>query len=66
MAETLKAVLSALLDILREHDLVDHNTYDSANSLLHSAIDFPEFFRYPVCCQRKGDSEDDGCAQDPS
>ena len=66
MAETQKAVLSALLDILHEQDLVDNNTYDSANSLLHSAIDFPEFFWYPVCCQGKEDDEDDGCTQDPS
>ena len=28
MAETQKAVLNALLDILREQDLVDNNTYD--------------------------------------
>ena len=66
MAETQKAVLSALLDILREQDLLDNNTYASANSLLHSAIDFPEFFWYPVCCQGKEDDEDDGCTQDPS
>lgn len=64
VAETQKAVLSALLDILREQDLVDNNTYDSANRLLHSAIDFPEFFWYPVCCQGK-EGEDDGCTQDP-
>ena len=64
MAETQKAVLSALLDILREQDLVDNNTYDGANRLLHSAIDFPEFFWYPVCCQEK-EGEDDECTQDP-
>ena len=65
-AEENDRIISALLDILREQDLVDNNTYDSANSLLHSAIDFPEFFWYPVCCQGKEDDEDDGCTQDPS
>jgi len=64
MAETQKMVLNVLLDILHEQDLVDDNTYDSANSLLHSAIDLPEFFWYPVCCQKK-EGEDDECTQDP-
>ena len=64
MAETQKMVLNVLLDILHEQDLVDDSTYDSANSLLHSAIDLPEFFWYPVCCQEK-EGEDDECTQDP-
>lgn len=64
MAETQIAVLSVLLDMLHEQDLVDDNTYDSANRLLHSTLDFPEFFWYPVCCQGK-EGEDDGCTQDP-
>lgn len=64
MAETQRAVLSALLTILHEQDFVDDNTYDSANRLLHSVMDFPEFFRYPVCCQGK-EEENDGCSQDP-
>ena len=64
MAETQKAVLSALLTILHEQDFVDDNTYDSANRLLHSAIDFPAFFWHPVCCQEK-EGDDDGCTQDP-
>ena len=63
MEETQKAVLGALLDILHEQDLVDNNTYDNAYSLLYSATRFPEFFRYPVCCQRK-EEQGDGCAQD--
>lgn len=54
MAETQKAVLSALLDILREQDLVDNNTYDSAGSMLHSAIEFPEFFRSVADCREEG------------
>lgn len=64
MAGTQKAVLSALLDILHEQGLVDNNTYDSANSLLHSAIDLPEFFWYPVCCQEK-EVDGNGSTQDP-
>ena len=63
MEETQKAVLSVLLDILHEQDLVDSYTHDRAYSLLYSETTIPEFFRNPVRCQGKED-QGDGCTQD--
>ena len=48
-----KAVLEALLDILKERELIDSNVHSKAVSLVKSGIDFPDFFEYPVCCQKE-------------
>ena len=58
MAETKKEVLRVLLDILHDQDLIDNSTHDSANSLLHSVIDLPEFFWYPVCYQEEDEENE--------
>lgn len=63
MEEAQKAVLIALLNTLREQDLVDNSTYDNATRLLHASIDIPEFFWDPAFCQGKGDPVD-GYTQD--
>ena len=59
MVEIQRAVLNVLLDVLHEQALVDNSTYDSANCLLHSVIDIPEFFWYPLCCQEKEGEENE-------
>ena len=59
MEEIQRAVLKVLLDVLHEQDFVDHSTYDSANCLLHSVIDLPEFFWYSLCGQEKEGEENE-------
>lgn len=55
-------VLNVLLRLLLDQEVVAKSTYDKALNLVHSTIDFPEFFEYCVCCQKEG--EENGCTQD--
>lgn len=62
MADTQQEVLKVLLDSVFSHNLIPKSTYDKANSLVHSAIDLPDFFWYSVCCHKEG--ETNGCTKD--
>ena len=62
MESAQKELLSALLGDVFSRGLISKTTYLKANDLVHSLIDLPEFFQYPVCLTKEaGDYE---CAQD--
>lgn len=48
-----REVASVLLKQLHDQGLIAKTTYLSAVDLVHSVIDFPEFFRYPVCLTKE-------------
>ena len=62
MAEAQREVLQVLLKSLYDRGLLTKATYDRAVNMVNSNIDLPEFFWYPVCCQRKED-EENGCTK---
>lgn len=49
MESAQREILSVLLDRVRSLGLISKSTYSHAEDLVHSVIDLPEFFRYPVC-----------------
>lgn len=51
-----------LLDHIRSLGLIFDFTYSRAVDLVHSMIDFPELFQYPVCLTKEADIHE--CAQD--
>ena len=55
-------IMSVLLGRLMEQGLISEITHDKAVNLVHSTIDFPDFFGYCVCCAKEG--ETNGCTQD--
>ena len=61
MADTQREIMKALLRSLLDREVIAKSTYDKAVDLVHSTIDFPDFFGYPVCCQKEG--EMNGCTQ---
>ena len=44
-----RELVSVLLERVYSAGLISKTTYSSAVDLVHSSIDFPDFFRYPVC-----------------
>lgn len=61
MADVQQEILNVLLGLLSEQGLISESTHDKAVNLVHSTIDFPEFFEYCVCCQEEG--ETNGCTE---
>ena len=55
-------ILNVLLKRLMEQELIAKAAYDKALNMVHSTIDFPAFFEYPMCCRKEG--ETNGCTQD--
>ena len=55
MADTQIEIMQVLLKTLLDQKLIEKYTYDGAVNMVHSAIDFPDFFWYPVCCPKEGD-----------
>ena len=51
-----------LLEHIRSLGLISDFTYSRAVDLVHSAIDFPELFQYPVCLTKEADILE--CTQD--
>ena len=49
MESAQRALVSALLDHIRSLGLISNTTHSRAMDLVHSVIDVPDFFRYPVC-----------------
>ena len=62
MADTQKEVLHILLQSLLDKDLLTQTIHDKAKNIVNSALDFPEFFEYCVCCRKE--RETNGCTQD--
>ena len=49
MDSTQRKLISVLLECILSYGLISKSTYSSVLDLVHSSIDFPDFFRYPVC-----------------
>ena len=48
-----RELLSVLLKEVCTLGLISKTTYLGAADLVHSSIDFPNFFRYPVCMSNR-------------
>lgn len=48
MERAQRDLVSTLLKHIRSLGLISNYTYSGAMDLVHSATDFPEFFRYPA------------------
>ena len=62
MESAQRELVSVLLNHIRSLGLISNSTYSGAVDLVHSVIDFPEFFRYPVCLIKEASGHE--CAQD--
>ena len=62
MESAQKELVGVLLDHVHSLGLISDFTYSKALDLVHSVIDFPEFFRYPVCLTKEANGHE--CAQD--
>lgn len=62
MESAQRELVSVLLDHIRSLGLISNSTYSGAVDLVHSVIDFPELFQYPVCMTKEVDIHE--CAQD--
>ncbi len=58
MESAQKELVSVLLDHIRSLGLISNSTYDRAVDLVHSVIDFPEFFQYPVCLTKEANKHE--------
>ncbi len=64
MESAQRELARVLLDHIRSLGLISDFTYSRAVDLVHSVIDFPELFQYPVCltkeasgCERAQDTQ---------
>ena len=62
MESAQRELVSVLLEIIYTRGLLSKAVYLNAVDLVHSAMDFPEFFQYPACL--KGEASGLECAQD--
>ncbi len=53
MESAQRELVSVLLAHIRSLGLISNSTYSGAVDLVHSVIDFPDFFRYPVCLTKE-------------
>ncbi len=53
MESAQRELVRVLLDHIRSRGLISNSTYSGAVDLVHSVIDFPEFFQYPVCLTKE-------------
>ena len=53
MESAQRALVNALLYCLLKEGLISRSTYSEALNLVHSSIDFPALFRYPLCCRKE-------------
>ena len=53
MESAQRDLVSALLYCIFEEGLISRFTYSEALNLVHSSIDFPALFRYPLCCRKE-------------
>jgi hypothetical protein len=57
-----RELVSVLLDTLYTRGLLSKTTYLNAVDLVHSVMDIPPFFRYPVCLTEEASGHE--CTQD--
>ena len=62
MESAQKELLSVLLEQIFSLGLISKTTYLKAEDLVHSAIDLPKLFQYPVCLTKEVPALE--CAQD--
>lgn len=62
MESTQRDLVSVLLNRLQEAGLISKTTYFKAVNLVHSSIDLPMLFQYPVCLTKEVSALE--CAQD--
>ena len=62
MESAQRELLSVLLRDVFSRGLISRTTYLKAEDLVHSVMDFPELFQYPVCLTEEAGSYE--CAQD--
>lgn len=62
MESAQRELIDVLLDHIRTLGLISDFTYSKAVDLVHSVIDFPELFQYPVCLTKEASGHE--CAQD--
>ncbi len=58
MESAQRELVSVLLGRLRSLGLISNSTYSEAVELVHSVIDFPVFFRYPVCLTKEANGHE--------
>ncbi len=55
MESAQRELARVLLDHIRSLGLISDFTYSRAVDLVHSVIDFPELFQYPVCLTKEAE-----------
>ena len=63
MESAQRELLSVLLDRVRSLGLISKSTYSQAEDLMHSVMNLPELFRYPVCLTKEAGRHE--CAENP-
>lgn len=63
MERAQRAVVSVLLRHVFSLGLISKSTYSHAEDLVHSVIDLPELFRYPVCLTEEAGGHE--CTESP-
>ncbi len=58
MESAQQELVSVLLDRIRTLGLISNSTYSGAVDLVHSVIDFPDFFQYPVCLTKEANEHE--------
>lgn len=53
MESAQRELISALLEHIYSIGLLSKSTYLKAEDLVHSTLDIPELFQYPVCLTRE-------------
>lgn len=53
MESAQRELVSVLLTRLQEAGLISKTTYSKAVDLVHSSIDLPMLFKYPVCLTKE-------------
>ena len=62
MESAQRELMSVLLRRVFSLGLISKTTYSKAEDLVHSVIDLPELFSYPVCLTKEAGRNE--CAQD--
>ena len=62
MESAQRELMSALLKAVYTRGLLSKTTYLNAVDLVHSVMDIPPFFRYPVCLTEEASGHE--CTQD--
>ena len=62
MESAQRELMSVLLGRVLSLGLISKTTYSKAEDLVHSVIDLPEFFAYPVCLTKEARAHE--CTQD--